>query len=60
MIWLYAPASKRWLCVPTGLNDLARVAVAPGGGTAATFDIESRLIRIDLTAARQRLERSQL
>ena len=60
MIWLYAPASKRWLCVPTGLNDLARVAVAPGGETAATFDIESRLIRIDLTAARQRLEGSRL
>jgi len=57
-IWLYAPVPGRWLCVPTGLNDLARIAIAPAGEAAATFDIEGRLIRIDLTAARRDLHRT--
>jgi WD40 repeat protein len=55
-IWLYSPAHRRWLCLPTGTVDLGRTAIADDGKTAVTVDFEGRLIWIDLDAARGRLE----
>ena len=57
-IWLHAPGQQRWLCVPSGTMDLARVAVAPRGQAAVVADVEGRLIWVDLAAARRQMTRT--
>ncbi|HEX8106930.1 MAG TPA: protein kinase [Kofleriaceae bacterium] len=55
-IWLYTPASRRWLCLPTGTVDLGRTAATADGKVAIALDFEGRLLWIDLEAARQLLQ----
>jgi WD40 repeat protein len=55
-IWLYAPAQRRWLCLPTGTVDLGRTAATADGTVAIALDFEGRLLWIDLDAARQLLQ----
>jgi hypothetical protein len=54
-IWLYAPAERRWLCLPTGTVDLGLTAATGDGKVAIALDFEGRLLWIDLDAARQLL-----
>jgi hypothetical protein len=58
-IWLYAPVEQRWLCIPSGTVDLARIAVDPSGRSAVAVDMEGRMFRIDLAAAHQAMTRPQ-
>jgi len=56
-IWLHAPVEHRWLCIPSGTVDLARIAVDPSGRSAVAVDMEGRMFRIDLAAAHPALAR---
>jgi hypothetical protein len=55
-VWLYAPATRRWLCLPTGTVDLGAPAVTGDGRAAVVPDFEGRLLWIDLEAAHQLLD----
>jgi WD40 repeat protein len=54
-IWLYSPAQRRWVCLPTGTVDLGRTAVAADGKAAVVLDFDGRLLWLDLEAARKLL-----
>jgi hypothetical protein len=55
-LWLYSPARRRWLCLPTGTADLGKLALAADDKAAVALDREGRLIWIDLEAARTLLD----
>jgi WD40 repeat protein len=54
-IWLYSPARKHWLCLPTGTLDLGRTVVTADGKAAVVLDSGGRLIWVDLEAARKQI-----
>jgi hypothetical protein len=55
LLWLYSPPNHHWLCISTGTTDLSKIAMATSGSMAVVPDRESRLLWVDLDAARKQL-----
>jgi serine/threonine protein kinase/WD40 repeat protein len=49
---LYSLTRRAWLCVPTGTSDLSLVAVSDDSKVGAAFDVDGRVILMDLESAR--------
>ncbi|HEX3475110.1 MAG TPA: WD40 repeat domain-containing serine/threonine-protein kinase [Kofleriaceae bacterium] len=52
VVWIYAIARRRWLCLPMGSGDLRWVTISSDAAAAVAVDYEGRLLWIDLHAAR--------
>jgi WD40 repeat protein len=55
-VWLYSPARKTWLCLPTGTADLTLAVLTTDGEAGAVLDAEGRIIWIDLKAVWKELD----
>jgi len=55
-VWLYSPARRTWVCVPTGTAELTQMVFDDTETTLFMFDVSGHLLSLDLAAARRALE----
>jgi hypothetical protein len=55
-VWIYSSVRRTWLCLMTSTTELTQLMFDDTESTALLFDVDGRLISVDLKAARRALD----
>jgi hypothetical protein len=55
-VWIYSSHRRTWLCLMTSTTELTQLMFDDTESTALLFDVDGRLISVDLKATRRALD----